>query len=442
MPRLELTRRDVLHGATAGLAVSLTGPLLSGCEQRATEENAGPPAVRALTPADMPEKWSIEEMQRRWRVTRERMKEQQLDCLLVPQHRPGAMVMERLDGDMDVEWLTGHSLPFKFVVLPYEGTVTAISGGKIRRTPEEKWTEERGIEVRFPEQGRWSGAIIDCLREKGMTRARIGVGNLVDAIRQPEGEVSYTTYDRVLKALPGATFVPAGELLWRVKLVHSTEEIAVLEKSVAVGEIGLQAMMETARPGVVQRIVWLAMFNAMVNASGERPFRLSIAAAAPPNSTVNRPTEDVIQAGQVLSQECTGAVLGIGTQVNHSVLVGAPAPEDWETVGQYCLETFHAVVAAIAPGKTIGEVCLIHDERQRARGQRGGGVLFHSAELRTGSDRAGADVVLQPGMVFDIKPTFLMKSGLPIQFGESVVVTENGARRLGTRELKLTTVGA
>jgi len=439
MARLQLTRRDLLHGASVGIAVSLAGSFSAACRSTPSDPE---PTTPTLTPADMPETWSVAEIQRRWQATRERMKEQQFDCLLVPQHRPGAMVMERVDGDLDVEWLTGHNLPFKFVILPYEGTVTAISGGKIRNTPEEQWTAERGIEVRFVSGGQWSAAIVESLREKGMTRARIGVGNLVDATRQPEGEISYTTYDRVLKALPDARFESAADLLWRVKLVHSPEEVGVLEKSVAVGEAGLEAMMETARPGLPQRVVWLAMYQAMVNTSGQRPFRLSIAAGAASNSTVNRPVEDVMQAGQILSQECTGMVLGTGTQVNHSVLLGSPAPEDWVSVGQYSLDTFQSVVDAIAPGKTIREVCLVNDERKAAMGQQAGGVLFHSAEVRTGSDGFGADVVLEPGMVFDIKPTVLLKDGQPAQFGDSVVVTDTGARRLGQREMKLITLGA
>jgi len=437
-----LTRRNVLQGASAGLAASLLHPFSRARAQGAEAVAATSPP--SLTPADMPAAWSVEEIHRRWGKVRERMRELELDCLLVPQHRPGAMITERVDGDLDVEWLTGNSLPFKYVILPYEGTVTAISGGKIRRTPEEKLTADRGIEVRIAQEGQWSAAIIDSLREKGMTRARIGVGNLVDASRQPEGEINYTTYDRVLKALPQARFESAADLLWRVKLVHSPEEIAVLEKSAAVGEIGLRAMMETARPGVIHRVVWLAMYQAMVNATGERPFRLSIAAGAPANSTVNRPIEDVLMAGQILSQECTGTVLGCGTQVNQSVLLGSPAPADWVSVGQYSLDTFHSVVDAVAPGKTVHEVSLIYDKRREALGQSPGAGIFHSSEVRTGSgpDRFASDVVFEPGMVFDIKPAILLKDGQPAHFGDSVVVTETGTRRLGKRELKLITLGA
>ena len=74
-------------------------------------------------------------------------------------------------------------------------------------------------------------------------------------------------------------------------------------------------MLASARPGIPQRVVWLAMFQAMVNASGERPWRLSIRGDGSGNSALNRPLEEMLKAGQVMSQECTGAVLGYGTQV-------------------------------------------------------------------------------------------------------------------------------
>ncbi|MGH9895243.1 MAG: hypothetical protein ACREA0_25315, partial [bacterium] len=98
------------------------------------------------------------------------------------------------------------------MVFPHDGKITAISGS--RSTLGEN---ELGIEIRpdgrprgavsgNAEGGIWSPAIIESLRDKGMTRARIGVGNLVGVYRNEEGGVSYTTLDRVMKALPQAQF--------------------------------------------------------------------------------------------------------------------------------------------------------------------------------------------------------------------------------------------
>ncbi|MGH9689712.1 MAG: M24 family metallopeptidase [Candidatus Acidiferrales bacterium] len=432
-------RRTFLQSASTGFAASLAGSFLPVWARPAQSATSTPKGMQPLTPASMPKAWSLEEMQRRWNITRRKMKELQLDCLLVSQHHSGEMISERIDGDADVEWFTGNSLPFKYVILPLEGKVTAFSTAQVRGTPEEKMAAERGIDLRIvPGEQMWSAPMIDSLREMNMAQARIGVTDLANAPRQPEGEISYTTYDRILKAFPQAKFEAVGGLLWKLKLVHSPEEIAVLEKATLVSEVGIQAMMATARPGVIHRVVWLAMYEAMVNASGERPWRVSIRTGAGGNSALNRPLEEVMPAGQVLTQECTGCVLGYGSQTNQSVLLG-PASADWTSLSRYCLDTFHIVMDAVVPGKTIHEILAVYDKRLVEKGEKPGGLIFHSGGLgdlpRTGSNGEGSDVVIEPGMVFDIKPEFRLKGRGVVQIGDSVVVTDKGARRLGRRDM-------
>jgi Xaa-Pro aminopeptidase len=435
------SRRELLQGASVGIAASILAPAASTWARGAQGDrgSAGAQRLAAITPDSLPRAWSADEIHRRWAAVRQKMKEANLDCLLVCQHHPGEMISERQDGDADIEYLTGISLPFKWVILPIEGKVTALSTNQVRGAREEKLSQERGIDVRMVDV--WSAGIIDAMKEANVAQGRIGVTDLVDASRQTEGEVTYTTYDRVLKAYPQAKFQPASYLVDGVAALHSPEEIAVLEKTTQVGELGLQAMFEAARPGVVQRVVWLAMFNAMVNASGERPFRVSVRADGAGNSALNRPLEEVMRAGQVLSQECSGCVLGYGSQVNHSVVVGSPAPADWDAAAKDSLDTFEEMVAAIAPGKMVKEICASYDKRLVARGDKPGALVIHSGGLGTlprgGSAGAVGQIVLQAGMVFDVKPAFRLKTGGTAQFGDSVVVTENGARRLGKREMKV-----
>jgi len=436
-----LSRRDLLQGACAGVAVSAFAPVVpawaSGAQTRRV--SSGAQRLAAITPESLPKAWSADEIHRRWLAVRQKMKDANIDCLLVCQHHPGEMISERQDGDADIEYLTGISLPFKWVILPIEGKVTALSTNQVRGTREEELSHERGIEIRIVDV--WSEGIIDAMKEANVGQSRIGVSDLVNASRQPEGEVTYTTYERVLKAFPQAKFEPASYLIDGVAALHSPEEITVLEKTTQVGELGLQAMFETARPGIPQRVVWLAMFNAMVNASGERPFRVSVRANGAGNSALNRPLEEVMRAGDVLSQECSGCVLGYGSQVNHSVVVGSPAPPDWDATAKDSLDTFNEMVALIAPGKMVKDICAPYDKRLVARGAKPGALVIHSGGLGTlprgGSAGAVGEIVLEKGMVFDVKPAFRLKNGGTAQFGDSILVTENGARRLGKREMRV-----
>jgi Xaa-Pro dipeptidase len=458
----DLSRRDVLLGASSGVAMSLAGAALPAWSQspqaNATADRAAPKP--SISPASMPKAWSAEEFRRRWQAVRQGMKENHFDCLIVPQHNTQAMIHDRQDGDADVQYLTG--IPAGWVIVPAEGKITAISNrvgsllAEKRPIPGLVMTtlfadNAPDIEVRFSdEEGLWSPSIIDCLKELKMDQARIGVGSLAKIFRNAEGSVTYTTYDRVRQAFLQAKFESAADILWRVKLVHSAEEIAVLEKATEVSEVGVQAMIDTARPGSTHRDVWLKMYSAMVQASGERPWRLSISTRGSGNASFGFPLDDVFRAGQIFGQECSGSVLGYGSQVNHSVLLGSPAPTDWASAGQYSLDLFQTLLDRVAPGKSIKEFCDFCGEKLKARGvAKPGGVLIHSSGLadlpRCGPGRmeGGDDLVFQAGMVFDLKPSVPVKqTPTPAEFGDSIVVTEKGARRLGKRKMELITLGA
>lgn len=451
-----LSRRDLLVGASAGAAASLAGTALPAWSRPPQSGDARP----AISPASMPKAWSADEYRRRWKNVRQAMKEKNLDCLIVPQHSTQAMIHDRQDGDADVQYLVG--IPAGWVMVPAEGKIVAISS-RIGSLLKDKRPiagivlttmfadNAPDIEVRYSdEEGLWSPSIIDYLKEKKFDQARIGVGSLADLFRNTEGSVVYTSYDRVRQAFPQAKFESAVDILWRTKLVHSAEEIAALEKATEVSEAGIQAMMDTARPGSIHRDVWLKMYTAMVEASGERPWRLSISTRGSGNASFGFPLEDVFRPGDILGQECSGSVLGYGSQVNHSVLLGSPAPADWASAGHYCLDAFHELFDRVAPGKSVKEFCDYFGEKLKARGvQRPGGVLIHSGGLadlpRCGPGRmeGGDDLVFQAGMVFDLKPSVPIKgTATPAEFGDSIVVTEKGARRLGKRKMELVTLGA
>src|SRR5690348_1176167 len=122
-----LSRRDLLLGASSGVAVSLAGATLPAwSESPQADAASNPPAQkRAISPASMPKAWSAEEFRRRWQNVRQGMKENHFDCLIVPQHSTQAMIHDRQDGDADVQYLTG--IPAGWVIIPAEGKITAIS---------------------------------------------------------------------------------------------------------------------------------------------------------------------------------------------------------------------------------------------------------------------------------------------------------------------------
>src|SRR5579863_10647950 len=194
-----LSRRDLLLGASSGVAVTLAGTALPAWsrppQSGAATDQA--PTKRALTPASMPKAWSAEEFRRRWKNVRQGMKDNHFDCLIVPQHNTQAMIHDRQDGDADVQYLTG--IPAGWAIVPAEGKINAISSrigsllAEKRPIPGLVMTTmfadgAPDIEVRFTDQeGLWSPSIIDCLKELKLDQARIGVGSLANIFRNTEG---------------------------------------------------------------------------------------------------------------------------------------------------------------------------------------------------------------------------------------------------------------
>jgi Xaa-Pro aminopeptidase len=376
----------------------------------------------------MPKRFSQEEMSRRWTAVRAAMKEQGFD---------GLLVTSRPDGGADMGYLTGTGAPY--AVIAMDGKILTIGGGG--------GNLHDGIETRETPNDLWSEGITAAIKELGLARGRIGVGYLVDIVRLPEGGFNYTTLDRVKRANPQARFDSAAELLLMVKLPRSAEEIAVLEKATEVSEAGLQRMMQLARPGALHREVWLGVYNTLVSASGEFPTRLSLRSGQEGN-TGGSPIDETMQAGHICNQEISGTVLGYGSQVNHSVLLGGPAPADWQSAAQYCLDVFQKMVDWIKPGRPIKEAMDFYVQEVEKRGPGYWGVLFHSGGgndgPRWGPGRPeAASAVLQEGMVFTIKPRIPIKGveAPAAQFGDAVVVTATGARRLGKRKLEILSLG-
>lgn len=457
-----LSRRDVLHGAAVGIAASASAIALPGfATSQRTASSAT--ASAALIPASMPKGFSKEEYPRRWQRLRDLMKERSLDCVIAPDWTD--------DEPSDVMYLAGTG--GAWVVFPYDGKVTVIG-----RRGDESGENEVGVELRpdgrppgsligNPVGGLYSPALIAVLREKGMTKARIGVGHLSGVPRNEEGVVSYTTLDRVVKELPQARFESAADVLMRLKMVRSQEELAVMEKANAVAELGVRAMMETARPGVSLLALWIDMYKAMLEASGA-PGGIALEPSRPEGGVRARPrgplggyrnqhagpppADQRLRAGQILNQEITARVMGYNMQVNHAVCVGAPAPVGWGSAAKNCIDAFDALLDFIRPGRTRQELNDVW-VKLAAFEKTDTNVVFHFGDgPRMGPNRPeGKDLVIEEGWVFHtMKPQLPMPpntglqardNGLFARFGDGVVVTANGARRLGKRTFDVTPIG-
>ncbi len=433
-----VNRREFLISSTAlSVTAGLSGYVPQSFADSVARNTLDIPGTEELIPENMPKGFSLSEIRRRWKKCREWMVRYDFDALLVPM---------RPEGNADVKWLT-ESGP-NWVVFPQSGKPTAI----YRYGDEDDDIVDfmqGDIEVDIGLLNR-SELIINAMKKAGITSGKVGVGNLSGTLRNDEGGVSYTTLTRLQQALPRVRFESAADLLMRVKLSRGPEEIEALRLSNRIGELGVKASVETAAPGVPQRDVWFAIAKAYLDASGEPPGRITIRAGAEGNTANGKPLNEIIQPGQILSETLSAQVLGYNLQVNQTMCVGHPEPANWESTFRYNMELFDALVDWAKPGRTFADYSLFYKEEVDKRIARLGGkpyvgVVFHTGGALGDGPRMGwsrddenSDLVIEPGMVFSIKPRVPIP-GLATpstQIGDGVLITENGAQRLGRRTLE------
>jgi Xaa-Pro aminopeptidase len=435
------TRREVL----AGSSVISAGTLLSSCatmeSSSRTRNSITIPGMEQLVPENMPKGFSLNELQRRWQKCREWMRRADFDALLVP---------TRSEGNADVKWLT-ESGP-DWVVFPQQGKPTAIY-----RVGDEDDSFQGDTGGEFNVMSSLlnrTDLIIDSLKQAGITTGRVGVGNLSGTLRKDEGGVSYTSLAKLMREFPAIKFESASDLLMRIKLARGPEEIEALRMSNRVGELAIKASIETAAPGVPQRDVWFQIAKAYLDASGESPGRITIRAGREGNTAGGKPLNEIIKAGQILSETLSASVLGYNLQVNQTMCVGRPEPKNWESTFKYNMDLFDALVDWAKPGRSFADYSAFYKQEIDKRiavvgGKYYEGVIFHTGgalgdgpRMGWGRDDENSDLVIEPGMVFSIKPRVPIP-GLDTpstQIGDGVLITENGAVRLGRRKIEPITI--
>jgi Xaa-Pro aminopeptidase len=272
-------------------------------------------------------------------------------------------------------------------------------------------------------------------------------------------------------ALPNVSFLPIER--WEVTppdpgplagpaMTKSDEEQAAVQACVAATENALQVIVSSARPPASsQADVWYPAFFSMFEETGEEPERLSISLDEHAAVTSGMPTNDPLRAGMIVNQEMSAKVAGYGAQINHGIFVGNPGTPGYSYYQTAATVAAQAIIDGIAfvnqnPGSTTGDLInAVVNSAVRQGAQKPSGVLIHGdgmgnlARPRLGRSQLGTgqddNVVLAPGMCFDLKPAIIMQRSViqdvgstnrEVQIGENILITKTGgAMRLGSRKL-------
>jgi Xaa-Pro dipeptidase len=266
-------------------------------------------------------------------------------------------------------------------------------------------------------------------------------------VRQPDGNAAYLAVQRLLDALPDARFVSATDLMGEARYVKSAEEIEFLRRGIGIAERSLDALLATVRVGVFEPLLMANMYQAAIAAGSSMPTMFGWVSGPFGHAyhRLEQPTHRHMESGDYLYVEIEGRYAGYTAQLDQSITLGdvpAWAPE----AHKIAVECFWEVVQAMKPGVTFGEVAAAARRVGSRYPDVTGSLVMHGRGL--GDD--GPLILdgiqpetpiyqrpLEPNTAFIVKP-YVTYRGMPDvgHVGDTVVVTETGAERLGTRPIE------
>jgi Xaa-Pro aminopeptidase len=397
-------------------------------------------------------RFSLAERDRRWKAVRAKMAEQNIDVIVTPQNTGHSM-----DFQANTRYLThcgGGGDADIAAVFPLNDNVTAIAtSANPRWTTTQEWTAD--VREARREYGK---IIVQRLKELNVERGRIGITGLgeVEGTRTPEGTILQGTWQKIRDAFPNAQLVDATPLLTEVRYIKSPEEIEVLTKSMEIVEEGYKAEIEAAKPGMKDWDVWAAAQYGMMRNGSEMPVHCNWISGKNPKRTLTRPSMRMLEYGDLIINELEASWIGYRSQGVQPVFIGAANPVHQELI-KVQREIFNRVMENLKPGVTVKELAELTLKVGAAAAPKSGPAAGARGDLNMHGRGAGDDgpiitahaksprqlaVTLQENMAFICKPSAISADGESLcTWGDTIVITAKGGKRLGKRPHDLAVSG-
>lgn len=387
--------------------------------------------------------FSLAERDRRWKLVRALMAGADLPVIVVPNN-----TAHSTDFQSSARWLShvgGGGDTEVAVTFPVEGEPSACVNRAHTdwAAPVQYWTTKLYNTRRDTVTG-----VIEHLKEIGAGKGRIGICGLGAGTRTPGGTVWHGFYSRIRETFPDAELVDATPILAEARYQKSEEEIAALQKSIDIIEKGVEAKVAAARPGALDWHVWAEVQAALLRNGSEIPVHCNWVSGPNAVHTRTRPTWRRLETGDLIVNEIEASWIGYRAQQVQPVFVQKVDPVHAELI-KVQGEIYARLLEILKPGVTVGELA----ERTRAfvadavpakgpaagavgrlnmhgRGQGDDGPLITPSQSRPEQ----LAVALKENMAFIFKPAVLTADGAhEAVWGDTIIITPKGGRRLGSR---------
>jgi Xaa-Pro aminopeptidase len=382
-------------------------------------------------------KLSVAERDRRYARLRELLREKSVDCAIAT----GA----------NLYYLTNGISGQRTGLLPTadEPFMLAVNGRHLADLPAEVIIQSQDW-VKDVRPGNDAGPLVERLRELKLEKGAIG---LADA------SVPHNLYAQLAKALPEARLVDVSDVFLNARTIKSGEEVAMIEQANRVFDAGIQGMYHNVRPGMTGAQASQEIAKAMWQAGGDLDSHVSVnfGKVAKQNPVLadlclDRP----IEWGDVATLTAHAEYGHYAGHSDQEIVFGEPSALHQEMFAA-AVEVRQAVLAQVKPGATQRDLIDTYREACRRTSFRSSphsqihqygidvpefpGPAFRVADTGEGRLGSAGNYRLEPGMIYSISPTIVAQNGEDtILGGTSLVVTADGCRNLGDRQVEMLVV--
>ena len=371
--------------------------------------------------------FSRKEMEHRYNAARELMEQRGIDVLFIT-------------GEENFQYFAGtaaslalhHSLSRPSVfILPLDREPIIVTQGIDNLKLGSYISDVRGYTdiLSFPRD-----VVLDALKDAGLNN-RLGAElGLEQRMGMPVG-----AYLDLVEALPKAQFVDAADIIIKLRMVKSSEELAYIREAADVTGRARQRLFDQVRSGMTESDV-TRLTRQLIHEEGGDRAAFVILQLDLPGARNQFNYERSLRKGDVLAVDA-GAYVGMYTVDYARMATLGKASEKQKRVHQAILEVNGKMAEALKPGVKCSEIFQVglkaienesprFDQLERLRGARmghGQGMLITEPPSINADDHT----VLEPGMVISTEPG-IRSGGVQFQWEDIHVITENGHEQLTT----------
>jgi Xaa-Pro aminopeptidase len=412
-------------------------------EQRRARKGAHPPTL------------SFAERDRRWQRTRELMRRENLDGLLVAGFRAREMYESYLADDYNEGC----------VLFPLQGDPVVITWAPLR-VKRAQYSVEQGNRLwiedyRVAANGK---AVADVVVEMGLAQSRMGIVGLRSiAPTEQYGSIPAAFWMDFSAALPKLQFRDFSEEFSHLMLVKGEEELVQMRYAARAAEAACKVVADLAAPGVGEEEIFAEATAEMLRhgiglrypmiVMNSGPHTLSW---GPPRWTTRGEAPRTLQRGDLLQAELMPLCGNQEAQVQMTVALD-PIDDLSIKCERIARASYDAGIAALKPGMSFADLLAVMEEPLKTAGCWGYTPLVHSVaphflagstmvnreQVNLGVRLAGPprainrQRVIEAGMVFAFEPNACLGDHR-VNIGGTVIVTADGCEALNEIPTRVT----